>query len=261
MARSDGVLFRYEVEERTLTTDCRNYNVADRAVHIGDSRVYRYRQSTLLQLTDDHTLVAALVEGSHISPEFAARHPLRNMLTRVIGGEKASEPDVLSVEEVDRLLQSPMRMLKAEHTAKLSAERELAALRDAAILELLYSTGARVGEIAGLRRSELDLLSGVVKVRGKGKKERLCPVGGPASRALREYFSKADEIWPKSAPATRSCPVCLNLKGNPLPRVFAIVNTPSWVFSFQTIARYYWLFGTASPPMPQAARRAWSAII
>ncbi len=98
-------------------------------------------------------------------------------------------PKVLAVEEVGRLLDAPYEVLKAAREPDGAEARRwaaYAACRDAAILELLYSTGMRIGELAQLRDRDLDLLSGVVRVRGKGKKERLSPLGGPAQRALRE---------------------------------------------------------------------------
>jgi integrase/recombinase XerC len=64
----------------------------------------------------------------------------------------------------------------------------LAAVRDRAILEVLYSSGMRVGELVSLDRDRLDLAAGVVKVRGKGRKERLTILGGPARDALRAYL-------------------------------------------------------------------------
>ena len=103
-------------------------------------------------------------------------------------------PQVLSVEEVGRLLDAPARSAAdAMRRAGTPAKRlwvEYAAARDAAILELLYSTGMRVAECAGLRESMIDVLSGVARVAGKGKKERLCPLGGPALRALRAAMEK-----------------------------------------------------------------------
>jgi integrase/recombinase XerC len=62
------------------------------------------------------------------------------------------------------------------------------AVRDLAILELFYSTGMRLSELAGLNLADLDLLSDQVKVRGKGRKERIVPVGTRAVTALRTWF-------------------------------------------------------------------------
>jgi integrase/recombinase XerC len=67
-------------------------------------------------------------------------------------------------------------------------------LRDAAILELFYSAGLRLSELRGVNRADLDLVGGLVKVRGKGRKERIVPVGAPAQRALREYERARDAL-------------------------------------------------------------------
>jgi integrase/recombinase XerC len=67
-------------------------------------------------------------------------------------------------------------------------------VRNAAILELFYSTGMRLSELRGINRTDIDLLSQQVKVRGKGRKERIIPVGDHAQLALRNYESKRDEL-------------------------------------------------------------------
>jgi len=106
-------------------------------------------------------------------------------------------PKVLSVVDVGRLLDAPR---KAEATPGCDKNPHLKAFdayarqRDEAILELLYSTGMRVSELTGLTADRIDYLSGVVKVRGKGKKERLCPMGNPATRALKAALA-AREGW------------------------------------------------------------------
>ena len=69
--------------------------------------------------------------------------------------------------------------------------------RDRAILELLYSSGVRVNELARLNLDDMDLAQGVLKVRGKGKKERVVPVGGPAIDAIKKYIEKRSEILKK----------------------------------------------------------------
>jgi integrase/recombinase XerC len=73
-------------------------------------------------------------------------------------------------------------------------------VRDAAILELFYSAGLRQSELRGVNRTDLDLLGGMVKVRGKGRKERIVPVGGPAQRALREYERVRDQLIAQLGP-------------------------------------------------------------
>lgn len=69
-----------------------------------------------------------------------------------------------------------------------------AALRDLAILELFYSSGLRLSELTGLNVLDLDLLSDQVKVCGKGRKERLIPVGTRASRVLRRYLEVRESL-------------------------------------------------------------------
>jgi len=66
------------------------------------------------------------------------------------------------------------------------------ALRDRAILELLYSSGLRVSELTGLNIGELDLAGGMVRVTGKGGKERIVPVGSRALAAVQEYLDERD---------------------------------------------------------------------
>ena len=65
--------------------------------------------------------------------------------------------------------------------------------RNRAMLELFYSTGMRLSELTGLDMDDLDLAGDAVRVRGKGKKERLLPLGRPAVNALRGYFPRRDE--------------------------------------------------------------------
>ena len=78
----------------------------------------------------------------------------------------------------------------AEERADAGGLREA---RDLAMLELFYSTGMRLSELAGLNDADLDLVSDQVKVRGKGKKERILPVGSRATQALRRYLERRGE--------------------------------------------------------------------
>jgi integrase/recombinase XerC len=71
--------------------------------------------------------------------------------------------------------------------ASRASEGKYTDVRNLAMLELFYSAGLRLSELRGINRVDLDLLAGMVKVRGKGRKERIVPVGEHAQRALREY--------------------------------------------------------------------------
>jgi integrase/recombinase XerC len=81
------------------------------------------------------------------------------------------------------------------------------AARDLAMLELFYSTGMRLSELAGLKEQDVDLVSDQVKVRGKGRKERLLPVGRPATKALRAYLRRRGD---------QGSALFLNKRGGPL---------------------------------------------
>jgi tyrosine recombinase XerC len=85
-------------------------------------------------------------------------------------------PSFLDEQQITRLLEVP----STEHWQ---------GLRDCALLETLYSTGIRVSELVGLNLDDLDEISGTVVVRGKGKKERLCPIGETALNAIRRYLA------------------------------------------------------------------------
>lgn len=76
-------------------------------------------------------------------------------------------------------------------------------VRDLAILELFYSTGIRLSELHGLDRRDVDLLSQQARVRGKGRKERVVPIGDHAVRALRNYEARRDELAGKVTGADR----------------------------------------------------------
>jgi integrase/recombinase XerC len=86
-------------------------------------------------------------------------------------------------------------------------------VRNLAILELFYSTGMRLSELQGLSRGDMDLVSQQVKVRGKGRKERIIPVGDHAQLALRNYETKRDELVRQIGAAAERAPYFLSRTG------------------------------------------------
>ena len=112
-------------------------------------------------------------------------------------------PKFLSVEEVDRLIEQPDASTPA-------------GLRDRALIELLYATGMRVSELLSVRLDDLNLRGGYLTCLGKGAKERLVPMGGPAVTWVRQYLSAARP----SLLGGRSSPwLFVNARGNRLGRV------------------------------------------
>ena len=109
-------------------------------------------------------------------------------------------PTCLETGEVEALLAAP------------DATRP-AGRRDRALFEVMYSAGTRAAETVGLDRGDLDLRRGVARVRGKGRKERLAPLGSYAQTALRDYLSDPKRPQPQ---VTARQAVFLNLRGGRL---------------------------------------------
>lgn len=91
-------------------------------------------------------------------------------------------------------------------------ETQKHALRDRAILELLYSSGLRVSELTGLNTGEIDLSGGMVRVMGKGGKERIVPVGSRATEALQDYLEQREDFGRNNGP------LFLNTRGGRINR-------------------------------------------
>jgi integrase/recombinase XerD len=111
-------------------------------------------------------------------------------------------PHVLTRGEIDRLLSQPRGT-------------EPAALRDRALLELMYACGLRASEAIGLELTDVDLEERVLRARGKGSKERVVPIGQAAVQALRTYLQRGRPGLVKGAPEAH---VFVNFRGGALTR-------------------------------------------
>ena len=110
-------------------------------------------------------------------------------------------PHFLSTDEIGRLLQAP-------------AEDDPAGLRDRAILETTYSAGLRVSELVGVNDGDLDLEQGLVRIRGKGRRERLSPLGSFAVEAIHRCRA-VRKLSPQESPGP-AAPVFVNKAGRRL---------------------------------------------
>ncbi|HLP77357.1 MAG TPA: tyrosine recombinase XerC [Candidatus Paceibacterota bacterium] len=100
-------------------------------------------------------------------------------------------PKYLTPEQMLALLKAPLKALDAPKDKKRRGRQVTASIcyRDTAIIETVYSCGLRVSELCGLRAEDIDWNEQIVRVRGKGKKERLVPIGEPALKAIENYWA------------------------------------------------------------------------
>ncbi|HVG58662.1 MAG TPA: tyrosine recombinase XerC [Hyalangium sp.] len=120
-----------------------------------------------------------------------------------------SLPKVLPVDEVFAILEMP-------------SLKTVLGLRDRAILEILYGGGLRISELCGLNLLDVDRSGRIVRVMGKGSKERLCPVNAQSIRTLEAYLARRGELLATPRPGQDPDALFLNYKGGRLtPRSIA----------------------------------------
>ncbi len=98
--------------------------------------------------------------------------------------KKGILPELMSVQEIETVLSLP--------------GNDPLSLRDRAILETLYSTGTRVSELVGMNIDNIDFVGGTIKVKGKGRKERIIPIGDKALESISAYLNKRDTFFASS---------------------------------------------------------------
>ncbi|MFW0787967.1 site-specific tyrosine recombinase XerD [Gordonia sp. CPCC 206044] len=183
----DGLDAVTESDVREFLVDLRRGDPDTGAMPLADSSIAR----TLVAVRGFHKFAAAEgVVGTDVAHAVRPPRPARRL------------PKSLPVDEVIAILESAGA---ADHPR---------ALRDRALLELLYSCGARISEAIALDVDDIDTESRAVRLRGKGGKERVVPVGGPAIDALEAYLVRG-----RPALVRRSEPALfLNARGGRLSR-------------------------------------------
>lgn len=125
-------------------------------------------------------------------------------------------PDTISIADADRLLSQPFPVSPVGY-------------RDKTVLEILYGCGLRVSELTGLDLGDIDFETGLLRVFGKGSKERVVPIGGAAELALREYLAHGRPYLRAKKATLRQDPsaVFLSVRGQRVTRqtAFGIVRT------------------------------------
>ncbi|MBI5360774.1 MAG: tyrosine recombinase XerC [Planctomycetes bacterium] len=154
-------------------------------VHLSESKYERSTTSRKLACLRSFFKYLCKMGRMNANPAKTVRNPKLNKTL----------PVFLSEEEIRNLLDAPNL-------------KKLGGLRDKAIIECLYSTGMRIGELIEMTMRDLDLDGGMVHLKGKGKKERLSPLGKYALSALQEYLRARTDSG--HAPENENSPVFLN---------------------------------------------------
>lgn len=116
---------------------------------------------------------------------------------------KRNLPNFLNIDDAFKLVESP-------------SEDSFVSERDRAILELFYGSGIRISELCGLNLQDLDLKEGLVKVRGKGHKERIVPIGHKSKEAIKKYLAMRQILRIKNKFPADEEALFINLRGKRL---------------------------------------------
>lgn len=124
--------------------------------------------------------------------------PIKNLQMPKMGKRL---PRFLTPQQMVDLVEAPLKEMAALQRNPEAAVVESEFYRDTAILETIYSCGLRVSELCGLLVQDIDCAEHLVRVRGKGKKERQLPIGGRAVKSIQSYWEKLGDAPPGRIPA------------------------------------------------------------
>lgn len=208
MQHSSQTIKAYDSDLRFFLRWCREHHIAfDSPTH---QQIRRYLGSLDMRGLSRKTSNRHLSSLKGFYQWLMIAHDGTSNPAAVLQGAKQPKtlPKTITQQDMDRLL--------GVYASDEAMERDpVVALRDQAVLELLYACGLRVSEVAGLTRTRLSLDNGTISVVGKGNKERLVPIHAKAIGALRRYLR---ESRPKlAAHAKQPSDACfLSTRGNPL---------------------------------------------
>jgi integrase/recombinase XerC len=153
------------------------------------------------------------VKRSTVARKLAAVRSFFRYLKRQ--GKIASNPTLgVSTPKQERRLPRQLSVDEMSHLLEMPDDSTALGARDRAILEVLYATGVRVSELTSLDFDDVDLSEGMMRVLGKGRKERMVPVGSKAIQALKKYLRRRSELEPKAGSGKEA--LFLNFRGKRL---------------------------------------------
>lgn len=161
----------------------------------------------------NHLYTQRHLSKSSVSRKLACLKTFFKFMVRE-GRMKANPAELISSPRLPKKLPSYLGEAEAAAIIEMPQGTTLKALRDRAILELLYASGLRVSELVGLNEDEIDMKQETVRVLGKGNKERVVPFGSFAAAALKEYLAKKRSLRITVPGKNGSLPAFISLRGH-----------------------------------------------
>ena len=146
--------------------------------------------------------------NSHVSRRFSSSWFVKDSL-------QANPAELISSPRLPKKLPAYLGEDETTSVMEMPQGNGLKALRDRAILELLYASGLRVSELVGLNEDEIDMQQETVRVLGKGNKERIVPFGSFAARAIQEYLEAKHSLGNTKPDKDGAIPAFLSVRKNP----------------------------------------------
>lgn len=211
---AQSTVHAYEADLHRYISWLRDQGITDFS-HVTTHDIEHY-VAWLNELGESSRSVARRLASIHAFHRFAfAEHVVNDDVSASIKAPKGNSmlPDVLTVDDVARMLEAmPLPTV-------VTTTEDAVLLRDKALMEFLYATGSRVSEAVGIDFDDLDFDDHVVRLTGKGSKQRLVPVGGRACEAITIYFNEGRGILEHRATgALERRAVFLNKRGRRLSR-------------------------------------------
>ncbi len=190
--------FCFYREERKTSPDWKTLQRDDFRAYLRFlGRGGRSRASIQLRFSAFRTFYKFMIRRGHV-----VSTPIKNIL---LPKPERRLPKFLTADQMLALLHAPLK--KYEELSKVAQEKSGRKIdsapyyRDVAILETIYSCGLRISELCGLLAEDIDWSEYSVRVRGKGKKERVVPIGEPAMKSIQVYWQKLPAFPKGEAPA------------------------------------------------------------
>ena len=212
--------------ERNLSPNTRENYLADVRqfkTFLDANNISAKKNDTDALIDIDHMIIRAYLASLYreglkkvsISRKVSALRTFFNYLQRK-GKVKVNPAQMVQAPKIEKYIPTFLSVDEMSALFNAKSRTDAIGLRDRAILELFYSSGIRLSELVGLNMRDIDYDQGLMKIRGKGKKERIVPVGDQATGAMSLYLEKRHEIPCRNIENGSDAPIFISREGTRL---------------------------------------------